>query len=754
MQACLVCRRKKTKCDGKKPVCNNCQRLDQVCTYGPLQQKRTRRRKHIDVLEQRLEQMEKLLKPRNETPQSAPWKQQQEQQEQRQQKQQQKQPQHLQRQTPFIKNSMTNPDNTDDENILPPINVDHCLTINRNHHQVIDMDRRLLPPRHIMEHIIERYLDRIYGVSPFFYRDDLLNIDACPAVVLMAITAATAKFSDYSEMLEQPLWLSGERYAEKIRQRINDIVDMPSISHVQVMMLMIMHEFGCARGSRTWVYCGIAGRMVLELGLHKEPTHMIRDGDIISVEAWKNNELRRNVFWGMYIFDRFGGASCARPVLFNDDDIECHLPCQDDCLDSETTFYSESLDGTELIRYEVVDRDSSGGAESIRLVETISQNPTNRPRCNLGWPTHMVRITSLFSKVATFVNRTMAKSNSPFAPYDMDSNDYSILTEELDLWCHQLPFSMRNTPANLERHRSDESRDTHRFLLSHILYNALVVFLNRPALTLMDNIKNPDDIPVHLKESIQLGIEKCLAASDNVTIMLTDINLHFKRVFPFLTYLTYSTATVVVHTIFTGTPSEAKKSAEALKSHCLFLQNMRKYFAMADNFFFRIRDFYALHKNQLQSRDEEFNNTSDNLLGNSNVSSASDSAISSETEKQTRCLLGSDSSATNSLNGLLPRNNNQVLDDLMGSLDDTFNQLLDQQLQPLFTTTSLVDPPLTNNSDSSICNNDSNNVTGRSWPLYPYDTQHQYGMLPTSTSTEPDYYSVWPFPQVNDPGLQ
>lgn len=152
-------------------------------------------------------------------------------------------------------------------------------------------------------------------------------------------------------------------------------------------------------------------------------------------------------------------------MLFNDDDIDCHLPCQDDCLDSQTPFYSESLDGTQLICYEVVERDSNGDAKSIKLVETISQNPTIRLRCSLGWPTHMVRITSLFSKVATFVNRTMAKSDTPFAPYDMDSNEYSTLTDALDLWCNQLPFSMRNTPANLERHRSEESSDTHRFLL-------------------------------------------------------------------------------------------------------------------------------------------------------------------------------------------------------------------------------------------------------------------------------------------------
>lgn len=152
-------------------------------------------------------------------------------------------------------------------------------------------------------------------------------------------------------------------------------------------------------------------------------------------------------------------------MLFNDRDIDCHLPCHDNCLE-QNTFSSESLDGSQLVWYQVMERDSSGAAKTVKLVETVFQDPVARSRCNLGWPTHMVRITSLFAKVAHFVNRTVAKSNSPLAPYDPDCYDqFSALSDDLDLWCHQLPLNMRNTPANLQRYRLEESRDTHRFLL-------------------------------------------------------------------------------------------------------------------------------------------------------------------------------------------------------------------------------------------------------------------------------------------------
>ncbi|KAI8088896.1 fungal-specific transcription factor domain-containing protein [Halteromyces radiatus] len=709
-QACLVCRRKKTKCDGTKPTCNNCERLKQTCSYAASRRKREPRQKHIEILEKRVERMERLLRPGynegdssnnsslrdNDSLKSIRPK-----------------------STHFPPVVFRRTINNNDGQQLPPIHVGHNLNTTRHLHQVIDMDRRLLPPD--MDDLVEIYLNRIYGVSPFFYRDDLSEKRSCPVVALMAIAAATAKYSDHPT---QPLlWLSGEQYAEQIRRRMDDIVDMPSVTHVQVLMLLIMHEFGCARGTRSWMYCGIAGRMALELGLHKEPTDRLKDGEIISVETWKKNELRRNVFWGVYIFDRFGGASCARPVLFHDDDIDCHLPCNDDCLDQDI-FYSESMDGTHITCYKVVERDDDGAATKVKFVETTSQNPKTRSRCNLGWPTHMIRIISLFAKVATFVNRTIPRSNTPLAPFDMNTDDYKILSEELDLWNRQLPFALQNTPANLERYRSEESRDTHRFLLSHILYNSLIVFLNRPALTLINNIKNMEELPTSHQEAIQLGVEKCLAASDNVSVMLTDINQHVKRVFPFLSYLTYSTATVVVHTIFTGKPLEAKKAAEALKAHCQFLQNLRKYYAMADRFFFMLRDFYGIHKTQLQIReDEQANKEKKNISSmETDLTAQIDSGSTDEGEQSTERASSSP-------------NSQSALDDLVGSIDNTFSQLLDQQLDPSMS--SMI--PMYPNSMATD-NRTSNFLTCSS-----YNTQQVPGVLPTTTSTELDYYAIWPF---------
>ncbi|CAG8435611.1 3702_t:CDS:2 [Ambispora gerdemannii] len=65
-QACDACRKKKVKCSGEKPSCQNCQRLKVACTYIPSTKKRGPRVGLVESLEKRLQQMEKLLQPLKE----------------------------------------------------------------------------------------------------------------------------------------------------------------------------------------------------------------------------------------------------------------------------------------------------------------------------------------------------------------------------------------------------------------------------------------------------------------------------------------------------------------------------------------------------------------------------------------------------------------------------------------------------------------------------------------------------------------
>ncbi|KAJ2001757.1 hypothetical protein GGI04_003614, partial [Coemansia thaxteri] len=61
-RACDRCRRKKVKCDARRPVCNHCEALSLSCTYLDTAKKRGPPKGYIEAIENRLHKVEELLK--------------------------------------------------------------------------------------------------------------------------------------------------------------------------------------------------------------------------------------------------------------------------------------------------------------------------------------------------------------------------------------------------------------------------------------------------------------------------------------------------------------------------------------------------------------------------------------------------------------------------------------------------------------------------------------------------------------------
>ncbi|KAI9280031.1 hypothetical protein BY458DRAFT_431174 [Sporodiniella umbellata] len=59
-QACILCRKKKIKCDGTKPYCLHCQQSNLKCEYTE-SKRRGPRKGYVQMLEDRLAQLERRL---------------------------------------------------------------------------------------------------------------------------------------------------------------------------------------------------------------------------------------------------------------------------------------------------------------------------------------------------------------------------------------------------------------------------------------------------------------------------------------------------------------------------------------------------------------------------------------------------------------------------------------------------------------------------------------------------------------------
>lgn len=52
--ACIICRKRKLKCDGSKPSCSTCTRLGHDCAYDEVRRKSGPKRGYVKALEERL----------------------------------------------------------------------------------------------------------------------------------------------------------------------------------------------------------------------------------------------------------------------------------------------------------------------------------------------------------------------------------------------------------------------------------------------------------------------------------------------------------------------------------------------------------------------------------------------------------------------------------------------------------------------------------------------------------------------------
>lgn len=85
------------------------------------------------------------------------------------------------------------------------------------------------------------------------------------------------------------------------------IFDSGNLALVQALLLLSNYTQKRNRPNTGWNYLGLAVRMALSLGLHKE----FPNWEITLLQR----EMRRRVWWGLFIFDSGASITFGRPVL-------------------------------------------------------------------------------------------------------------------------------------------------------------------------------------------------------------------------------------------------------------------------------------------------------------------------------------------------------------------------------------------------------------------------------------------------------
>ncbi|KAG9065859.1 hypothetical protein KI688_002156 [Linnemannia hyalina] len=600
-QACDPCRKKKIKCDGLKPSCANCAKLELQCTYLPSLKKRGPRQGYIELLEKRLDKMEKMLQhgpgaidPDMLDPPSG----------------------HRPGADATNNDGINSDKRTGDHRYFgntsalsqyhelkttPPASLTGTTAgAQIRSKRPIYGIRDEIPRKDILDHLVTLFFDSVYYQFPIIHPDTFMKQYREGKVspnLLNAICAGVARFSNHPDVVTTPAFLAGEPFATNVRSAVIDSIDIPTVSNVQALLFLSMYEYGAARGPRAWMYGGMAIRMALELGLNREDSSPVfyLKGD------WVMRETRRRAFWACFIMDVLASSSSGRPRMMDERDCEVLLPSEDNAWHEARPVVTEMLQEDEeptsatsegsscksaamdLGKDDLPGEDLSGNERR----DSTTNGDSSHKVSSLSSFAYLIRILAVLGKVSQYVNRPRAKRSIP--PNEPGS-EFSVINAALDAWLSSVPSHHTYSVENANRVR--DKGEGCMIVFMHVIYHTSVVLLHRPILA-AEKASFPID-----SNFVETSVARCAEAASKVSEVLDFVSNQScpPRVFisSFFAYPVFTTATIHITNAFASDPVIAARARRNLSTHVKILQTMKSYWAMADKFFYIIRDLYSI----------------------------------------------------------------------------------------------------------------------------------------------------------------
>ncbi|OLN87976.1 putative transcriptional regulatory protein C1683.13c-like protein 1 [Colletotrichum chlorophyti] len=354
--ACVTCRSRKLKCDRVKPVCSRCSKVKGECVYPESRRKPAFKRKNVKELEERLAQVEDLLKEAGKA--------------------------NCAGQAAGDLDSRLNVGigdyNVDFETVLAMQNGTFGETIDipsgapgdravppaqtRVPHfddssgELIGLGlTEALPPFEMMEELNKCFFERQQHFLPIinpgrylqsFYSAPHKRPPMCLQYAVWSMASnGHEKYSQHHEIF----YKRARQYADADEMKGYG-EHFLTIQHAQAWALIATDEARCLYFTRAAMSSAKCVRLVQMMGLHR------LDGDsqemaptLLPPTSWVDLEERRRAFWGAYCIDCHASIATGWPTLIDPNEITTHLPSSEEAFNSgreeETSPLQEAFKG-------------------------------------------------------------------------------------------------------------------------------------------------------------------------------------------------------------------------------------------------------------------------------------------------------------------------------------------------------------------------------------------------------------------------
>lgn len=529
--ACGTCRKRKLKCDSKRPKCSTCARLGHPCEYDEVRKKSGPKRGYVKELEARLKQVETLLTANQNVtspPEPAPAK-----------PQQQPQSHGFGMNTtgmgifnsPAANGHHTMPATSSDSNMLDP-SLDLSSAYGMGGIEDFNWDmislglEEPLPPQDVMDELFQVYFEKIHQSVPMIHRPRFMSSLNLPANQRPPVCLRFGMWAHACQMIPR-YKSSAEQFYQKARKYIEQD-EMKghgeafiSVAHAQTWILIGTYEFKTMYFPRAWMSCGRSTRIAQLMGLHRQDRIGL---DVKQTMAppkdWIEREERRRTFWMAYCQDRYASIGTGWPMAIDERDILTNLPA------SEEAFLTGKSESTPALS-DVLAGEGTTGLSSFAAVCLLS---------------------TLFGRNLTHLHR----------PAD-DDNDHDLNGE---FWKRHRGIDniLLNTSLTLPAHlRLPYGLSDPNVIFSNMMIHTSTICLHQAAIFKADKHRLPAQISAESKR-------RCIVAADQITnVMKMCSHQDLSQLNPFIAFCLYVAARVFVQYL------KSKKEDLTVRSSLTFL---------------------------------------------------------------------------------------------------------------------------------------------------------------------------------------
>ncbi|KAJ6169572.1 hypothetical protein N7497_002415 [Penicillium chrysogenum] len=305
---CKSCRKRKIKCNRMRPSCEACKVFQCPCVYDAVPKKRGPKTdvleallKRVDGLEKRLHDEKNPISPTSpDTPDDPP-------------------------SFPTRRNTIDNSFNIyspSDRSALPTSLSQHVDPFPRPADHSASLLQQPSPTNNgpLSDAILDIYFERLHG-KPFYVLDEATTrqhhqLNQLPPCLAMAISAMTVRYTTLPGQVEQSLRTKLDA-ALQARRMIE--IDNPTVEGLQTLMLVSQAFYAYGLGKKAYMTFSNCVAMIVALDLYREAPSK---PNITPAER----EMRRRLFWSVYLMDRFINCGSRRPCLITDHSVVLRLP--------------------------------------------------------------------------------------------------------------------------------------------------------------------------------------------------------------------------------------------------------------------------------------------------------------------------------------------------------------------------------------------------------------------------------------------